>query len=94
MKRLNGAARREAPQQSSPNRTPAPGALEDVGGLWRGQTKKGEGMLSGKIDGKPVLIFKNGYKEAGDSKPDYRVYRPAASPAAEQSELFDDSIPF
>ena len=55
--------------------------LKEIGALWRRKGSKGD-FYSGKItlsDGKTVeiLCFKNSFKEAGDKKPDLRIYESA-----------------
>jgi len=48
-------------------------ATKAIGSLWLSQTKGGDTYMSGNINGQKIVVFKNKYKEAGDSKPDYRI---------------------
>ena len=48
-------------------------AMEKIGALWQKKTKQGETFFSGMVGGKPVIIFKNAYKQASNH-PDYLVY--------------------
>lgn len=77
-----------APAQRRINRSnPAPanrqtnnqGGLNRIGALWLGRTRRGDGMMSGRIelsDGEiRILVFKNNYKE-NESHPDYIIYEP------------------
>jgi len=77
----------------------------ELGALWlkTGQAT-GKKFMSGKltIDDQvvEVVVFRNEYKEPGDSKPDYRVYRSQQRDSQPQSqpktlaEDLDDDIPF
>ena len=47
--------------------------LTKIGGLWLKDGKKGK-FMSGSIDGKNVLIFKNNRKQPGEKYPDYEVF--------------------
>ena len=46
---------------------------EKIGALWEKKDKNGQPFFSGVIGGKPVIIFKNKYKQASNH-PDYLVY--------------------
>lgn len=70
-------------------------ALNKVGALWL-KEKNGKKFMSGTVEtdipaGANLLVFKNTYKEAGDSKPDYTINladdddRPARQPPRQQS---------
>jgi len=48
------------------------GALNKIGALWVNKDKNGQDYLSGEINNKKVLIFKNGFKE--NKQPDFNVY--------------------
>tara|TARA_Y100000310_G_C20623408_1_gene784553 strand:+ start:110 stop:310 length:201 start_codon:yes stop_codon:yes gene_type:complete len=51
------------------------GKLEEIVGLFRNESKKGEIYYSGKTkDGKPVVMFRNSYWEEGSNKPYFRLY--------------------
>jgi len=66
-------------------------AMEKCGALWEKKTKQGDTFFSGIIDGKPVIIFKNKYKQASNH-PDYLVY-----PGQEREKLppkDEGQIPF
>jgi hypothetical protein len=46
-----------------------------IGALWLHVTKDGtKKYLSGKVDGKEIVVFKNGYKEEGSKQPDWIIY--------------------
>lgn len=47
---------------------------KDIGALWVRESKAGDTYLSGSIDGRRIVAFKNRYKEAGDKKPDWRIF--------------------
>lgn len=49
------------------------GKMERCGALWQKKDKNGQLFFSGTIEGKPVIIFKNKYKQASNH-PDYLVY--------------------
>ncbi len=65
---------------------------EKIGALWQKKTKQGDTFFSGIIGGKPVIIFKNKYKQA-NNHPDYLVY-----PGQDKTNLppkdEEDSVPF
>tara|TARA_R110002020_G_scaffold32989_3_gene100958 strand:+ start:1596 stop:1859 length:264 start_codon:yes stop_codon:yes gene_type:complete len=66
------------------------GELIDVGALWMNESKSGNKYLTGKIDEKKVLIFRNKYKEK-ESQPDYRVYMKATDvPQAQIQKIAKD----
>jgi uncharacterized protein (DUF736 family) len=44
----------------------------EIGALWLKTSPKGQPYMSGKIDGKAVVIFKN-KKKTNEKHPDYRV---------------------
>ena len=49
--------------------------LEEMVGLFRNESKKGEIYYSGKTkDGKEVVMFRNSYWEEGSNKPYFRLY--------------------
>ena len=49
--------------------------LEEIVGLFRNESKKGEIYYSGKTkDGKAVVMFRNSYWEEGSNKPYFRLY--------------------
>jgi|TARA_R100000995_G_scaffold59785_1_gene30229 hypothetical protein len=51
------------------------GKLEEIVGLFRNESKKGEVYYSGKTkDGKAVVMFRNSYWEEGSNKPYFRLY--------------------
>lgn len=82
--------------------------MEELGALWIGRSKNGKTYFTGTVAGERVVMFKNGYKEDGDNKPFYHVYksedRPGQGgqreeyeePETEQEEIpfDDDDIPF
>lgn len=46
-----------------------------IGGLWKGTTKGGEAMLSGKVSETcKLIILPNKKKEPGDKRPDCNVF--------------------
>ena len=47
-------------------------SAEKIGALWNNTTKKGVKYLSGKINGKNIVIFPNDYKK-DRSHPDWNV---------------------
>jgi hypothetical protein len=67
----------------------------ELGALWIKEGQKGK-FMSGKlkIDGKdiPIVIFRNTYKEPGDNKPDYKVYK--SKPKDDSKPLDKEGIPF
>jgi len=49
--------------------------LDEMVGLFRNESKKGEIYYSGKTkDGKDVVMFRNSYWEEGSNKPYFRLY--------------------
>lgn len=68
---------------------------DDLGALWIDH-KGGKVAMTGTILGQKVVVFVNQYKEPGDKKPDYRVYKSKPLPARPTSARQDDSddIPF
>ena len=86
---------------------------KSIGGLWGKKTKDGKSFLSGNIElnGEKVrlTVWKNTYKEAGDNKPDFRIFLDTWEPTGKQegsaaktkttdkpaqSQDQDDDIPF
>lgn len=70
----------------------------ELGALWIKNGGRGE-YLSGKINGEPVVVFRNDRKPEGSNAPDWRVMRPTKRedrPAASAAvpAVFDDDIPF
>jgi hypothetical protein len=61
-----------------PNETTNNWKEREMGAFWKKNGGKGT-FLAGKItiDGKEhkVVVYKNTFKEEGDNKPDYRIYR-------------------
>jgi len=47
--------------------------LVKIGALWKGKTKAGDPMLSGKMGDARLIVFKNGYKKE-NKHPDFIVY--------------------
>jgi|GEM_PF-1199925 len=47
---------------------------KDIGALWVNESKAGSTYLSGQIDGRRIVVFRNRFKDAGDKKPDYRIF--------------------
>jgi uncharacterized protein (DUF736 family) len=47
--------------------------LVKIGAVWKGQTKKGDPMLSGVMGDASLVILPNGFKEKANH-PDYIVY--------------------
>ena len=48
---------------------------KQIGALWVHTSKDGnKKYLSGKVDGKEIVVFKNGFKEEGSKKPDWIIY--------------------
>lgn len=45
-----------------------------VGGLWKGETKGGDKMLSGKVGMVKIVILPNKKKERGDKRPDVNIF--------------------
>jgi uncharacterized protein (DUF736 family) len=82
-----------------------PKKRKELGALWIRKSKQGNSFLSGSLSFEgggtaKVVVFKNTYKEAGSSQPDYRIYLDESVPAATQSESkapeaqTEDEIPF
>lgn len=46
--------------------------MQELGALWVKTSSKGLVFMTGKIDGKDVVLFAN--KDKKDSQPDWRVY--------------------
>lgn len=46
----------------------------EIGALWV-ESGKTEKYMTGTVNGEKVIIFKNKFKEKGDKKPFYRVYK-------------------
>lgn len=57
----------------------------EIGALWTKKSKKGTTYLSGKIDGRNVVVFKNGDK-TDEKHPDYRVL--LSRPKEDEGETF------
>ncbi len=51
-----------------------PNKDDKIGALWLKKSAKGTSFLSGELNGLPVVVFKNNYKEQ-PKHPDYIVYR-------------------
>ena len=47
---------------------------DKIGALWLKTSAKGAKFMSGEINGVPVVIFKNTFKEE-EKHPDYLVYK-------------------
>ena len=47
--------------------------LIELSGLWTGQDKNGNPMMTGSIGNASILITKNTFKEEGSNQPDYRL---------------------
>lgn len=43
-------------------------------GLWLNTAKDGSSYMAGTLGGARVMVFKNGFKQEGDSSPDYVMY--------------------
>lgn len=68
----------------------------EIGALWLKESKKnGKKYLSGKIDGRPVVIFKVEGKKS-EKSPDYRVFlsQPREQQPQEQPRQQQDGYPF
>lgn len=52
-----------------------PDKTDEIGALWKRESKQGVTYLTGKINGQDVVIFRNQHKQDGEKTPDYRVYR-------------------
>jgi len=68
----------------------------ELGALWIKSGARGE-YMTGKINGEPVVVFRNDRKPEGSSQPDWRVMRPTkqADRAPAPAPAFDeDEIPF
>ncbi len=77
---------------------------KSIGGIWKKTTKKGDIMLSMRveIDGKQVelIAFKNGFKKE-DKHPDFQIYmsepfKPQGAPVQKEEPVAqdDDDLPF
>ena len=53
---------------------------QELGALWKRQSRAGQKYLAGTVDGKKVVIFTNDHKSA-DNQPDFRVF-----PAREKAQ--------
>jgi uncharacterized protein (DUF736 family) len=76
---------------------------DELGALWLKTSGAGMKFMGGKITigdrTEEVVVFKNQYKEQGDNKPDYRVYRSkpregAPPPNRDWAKELSDDIPF
>ena len=74
---------------------------QSIGGLWINTSAKGDEYLSGDIEGRKVIIFKNTWKKEGEKTPDWRIYEKdemptKAQPQGEekQRDKYDDGVPF
>lgn len=76
---------------------------DEIGALWEYQTRNGDTYLKGKVNGCPVIIFRNGFKKPGERTPDWRVYEqtqraeapaPKASPGPAEPSVNDEDLPF
>jgi len=68
----------------------------EIGALWLKTSKNGKEFLSGKIDGRPVVVFKVEGKKS-DKSPDYRVFlsQPREqAPPAQENRPSGDGYPF
>jgi hypothetical protein len=70
------------------------------GALWEKTSAKGV-YMTGTIDGKPCVIFKNARKDAGSKAPDWRVLtptkreaRPERPDVGDMADLQDDGPEF
>lgn len=66
-----------------------------VGGLWKGETKSGDKMLSGKVGMVKIVILPNKKKERGDKRPDVNIFiTQAEKKEGSSSGGGSDDIPF
>jgi hypothetical protein len=82
----------------------------ETGALWLKKSKAGNSFLSGYIldenkNKVNIVLFKNNYKKAGESSPDYRIYlseqqgtkekvSTSTQNESENSDAGSDDIPF
>ena len=73
--------------------------LIELSGLWTGQDKNGNPMMTGSIGNASILITKNTFKEEGSNQPDYNLYLAPVEKKEEGAEELPptrpkDDIPF
>ena len=61
----------------------------EIGALWEKESKNGA-FFTGDVNGQKIVIFKNKFKEDGDKKPTWRIYKD--KPLDNKSNR-DDDIP-
>ena len=64
--------------------------MEKIGALWLKESNKGNKYLTGTVNGKRVVVFKN-TKKKSDKSPDYQIF---LSGQKEQQESFDNEPDF
>ena len=45
-----------------------------IASFWENKDKNGNTYLNGYLNGCPLVIFKDTYKQPGDKRPDYNAY--------------------
>ena len=70
---------------------------DEIGALWLKTSAKGD-YMTGTINGEPVVLFRNTFKEEGSKQPDWRVLKskPKEARAAEpvHGDVDGSEIPF
>jgi hypothetical protein len=58
----------------------------EVGALWERQKQDGSTYYTGTIGGQKVVVWRNTYKQPGESSPDWRVYRDTREPQQQPAQ--------
>jgi hypothetical protein len=74
---------------------------DKLGALWCGKSQNGVEYMSGEINGKRVIVFKNKFKKE-DKHPDYVIYKAIDKDDMPQNtqqinisqNKYDDDVPF
>lgn len=66
-----------------------------IGALWLKKTEKAT-FLSGIINDKRIIVFKNNFKKDGSKEPDYQIYEAESNPKTEElpNEIRLEDVPF